>query len=71
MKIKKKLDILKENILLQETKVLTQNWNTSDGTRTRNFRLRRPTPYPLGHGGVCYNQVSFFRLDWCEVTFFH
>ena len=20
-----------------------------DGTRTRNLRLRRPTPYPLGH----------------------
>ena len=24
---------------------------TSDGTRTRNPRLRRPMPYPLGHGG--------------------
>ena len=25
--------------------------NTSDGTRTRNPRLRRPMPYPLGYGG--------------------
>ena len=25
---------------------------TSDGTRTRNPRLRRPMPYPLGHGGI-------------------
>ena len=28
--------------------------NTSDGTRTRNPRLRRPMPYPLGHGGNVY-----------------
>ena len=28
--------------------------NTSDGTRTRNPRLRRPMPYPLGHGGYAY-----------------
>lgn len=26
--------------------------NTSDGTRTRNPRLRRPMPYPLGYGGL-------------------
>ena len=26
---------------------------TSGGTRTRNPRLRRPVPYPLGHGGNC------------------
>ncbi len=25
---------------------------TSGGTRTRNPRLRRPMPYPLGHGGL-------------------
>lgn len=31
----------------REKKVKT----TSDGTRTRNPRLRRPMPYPLGHGG--------------------
>ena len=24
-----------------------------DGTRTRNLRLRRPTPYPLGHEDFC------------------
>ena len=24
---------------------------TSDGIRTRNPRLRRPMPYPLGYGG--------------------
>ena len=24
---------------------------TDGGTRTRNLRLRRPTPYPLGHAG--------------------
>ena len=28
---------------------------TSDGTRTRNPRLRRPMPYPLGHGGDTRN----------------
>ena len=27
------------------------NQYTSDGTRTRNPRLRRPMPYPLGHRG--------------------
>ena len=25
---------------------------TSGGTRTRNPRLRRPVPYPLGHRGL-------------------
>lgn len=29
-----------------------------DGTRTHNLRLRRPTPYPLGHR-VCVGQVVF------------
>ena len=26
--------------------------STPDGTRTRNPRLRRRTPYPLGHEGI-------------------
>lgn len=29
-----------------------------DGTRTHNLRLRRPTPYPLGHR-VCVGRVRF------------
>lgn len=35
--------------------------NTSDGTRTRNPRLRRPMPYPLGYGGNCH-PVLFMLL---------
>ena len=44
----------------EKKKSKSRNKNTSDGTRTRNLRLssahparpcRRPTPYPLGHGG--------------------
>ena len=31
-------------------------FNTSDGTRTHNPRLRRPMPYPLGYRGM-------FRFD--------
>ena len=27
--------------------------STPGGTRTRNLRIRRPTPCPLGHGGEC------------------
>ena len=27
---------------------------TFGGTRTRNLRLRRPTPYPLGHEGTSF-----------------
>lgn len=29
-----------------------------DGTRTHNLRLRRPTPYPLGHR-VCVGHEKF------------
>ena len=29
-----------------------KNKITSGGTQTRNPRLRRPMPYPLGHGGM-------------------
>ena len=38
--------------------------NTSDGTRTRNPRLRRPMPYPLGHGGDVYYKilVPYFKV---------
>ena len=33
---------------------------TSGGTRTRNPRLRRPVPYPLGHGG----NRTFLACTW-------
>ena len=33
--------------------------NTSDGTRTRNPRLRRPMPYPLGYGGLLKVQAVY------------
>ena len=45
---------------IQDSKTMTlpsvcETKHTSDGTRTRNPRLRRPMPYPLGHGGLkCY-----------------
>ena len=29
-----------------------KNKITSCGTRTRKTRIRRPMPYPLGHGGM-------------------
>ena len=29
------------------------NWCTPCGTRTRNLRIRSPTPCPLGQGGMC------------------
>ena len=35
---------------------------TSGGTRTRNPRLRRAVPYPLGHGGVIYT-ICWFRTS--------
>lgn len=44
---------------------------TSDGTRTRNPRLRRPVPYPLGHGGIgreedykVYTNVMLYAIDF-------
>ena len=37
---------------------------TSDGTRTRNPRLRRPVPYPLGHGGVYISALKYRYLFW-------
>ena len=51
---------LHKDLKQPEKKVKVEKKNTSDGTRTRNLRLtsahpahpcRRPTPYPLGHGG--------------------
>ena len=52
--------------------------NTSDGTRTRNLRLsrdrshlttnRRPTPYPLGHGGGMF--ISFEKVHYeCQLDY--
>ena len=41
------IDITKYNTCNQDIKLKS----TSDGTRTHNPRLRRPVPYPLGHGG--------------------
>ena len=37
-----------------------------DGTRTRNLRLRRATPYPLGHrSGTSNTRASYiFKLPW-------
>ena len=34
--------------------------STSDGTRTRNLRLRRPKPYPIGHEGVWLKATKFY-----------
>ena len=42
-----------------------RNWNFNnknidlEGTRTLNLRLRKPTPYPLGH--QVFQIVSFFQ----------
>ena len=45
------------------TKSLLTSSFTSGGTRTRNPRLRRPVPYPLGHRGLgrC-NESCFFTV---------
>ncbi|KRX36870.1 hypothetical protein T05_1070 [Trichinella murrelli] len=32
---------------------------TDGGTRTRNLRLRRPAPYPLGHIGF---EILFLKI---------
>lgn len=37
---------------------------TSDGTRTRNLRLRRPTRYPLRYGGHWYAIGVFIKYYW-------
>lgn len=37
--------------------------NTSDGTRTRNPRLRRPMPYPLGYGGSREGRVEYYSYQ--------
>ena len=43
--------------------ILSKTFKTTFGaTRTRNLRLRRPTPYPLGHEGT-----SFIWLKNLEV----
>ena len=47
---------------------------TSDGARTRNPRLRRPVPYPLGHGGnriflVLHLNYSTTCVFWPSMTF--
>lgn len=35
---------------------------THGETRTRNLRFRRPTPYPLGHAGLCnaFKIINYF-----------
>ena len=38
-------------VALRTVLLLLKKTRTSDGIRTRNPRLRRPVPYPLGHGG--------------------
>ena len=39
--------------------------STPDGTRTRNLRLRRATPYPLGHRS--FKQIQSSKLQMSEV----
>ena len=34
---------------------------THGGTRTRNPRLRRPMPYPLGHAGTFIKRILYYR----------
>lgn len=34
---------------------------TRGGTRTRNLRFRRPTPYPLGHTGFLFTLLKYTR----------
>ena len=50
---------MKENQTYFEGSII--KGNTSDGTRTRNPRLRRPMPYPLGHGGDI-NLENFYLI---------
>ena len=33
-------------------------YRTPCGTRTRNLRIRSPTPCPLGQGGFCFTPVA-------------
>ena len=35
---------------------IIKNKQTRGGTRTRNLRFRRPTPYPLGHTGFILDE---------------
>ena len=45
--------------------------NTSDGTRTRNPRLRRPMPYPLGYGGLREVEVEYYIYQGEYARFQH
>ena len=36
--------------------------STPGGTRTRNLRIRGPTPCPLGHGGMCCSRSVYVFL---------
>ena len=45
-------------ILITWGKFMVKKIVTHGGTRTPNFRFRRPTPYPLGHAGRPVNQAE-------------
>ena len=40
----------------------SENQNDPGRTRTCNPRLRRPMPYPLGHGARCMIQGAMWQL---------
>ena len=40
--------------------------NVLDGTRTRNLRLRKPTPYPFGHKDKNYTTPAGFEPTRAE-----
>ena len=40
---------------------------TPCGTRTRNLRIRSPTPCPLGQGGLCFSRTELEL--WPSITF--
>ena len=42
---------------------------TPCGTRTRNLRIRSPTPCPLGHGGMCCSRSVYVFLVGVVVLF--
>ena len=45
--------------------------STPCGTRTRNLRIRSPTPCPLGQGGWwlhCGYDISCIRTTWCTCS---
>ena len=49
-----------------------QKSDTPDGTQTHNLRLRKPTPYPLGHeGDPCATRESNPGLNLGKLQCFH